>query len=118
MGGGSIRVKKSLFGNFIPIITMLVVVILGFGFCLKEVFIIGLVGIVPVSFFVEGVMCSRKKIGWIIPLITSLTAFFIVIIIFMNDSANVYLKYYAIAYILGYILEKMISILKNKINKM
>lgn len=106
--------KKSVFGNFIPIITMLVVVILGCVLGLKGVFIIGLVAIIPVSFFVEGVICSRKKIGWIIPLIISLTLFFIVIILFMNDSANVYLKYYAIAYILGYLLEKIISILKNK----
>ncbi|CEK37612.1 hypothetical protein [Paraclostridium sordellii] len=58
-------------------------------------------------------MCSRKKIGFIIPLITSLTAFFIVILIYMNDSANVYLKYCAVAYILGYLFEKMISILKR-----
>lgn len=58
-------------------------------------------------------MCSRKKIGWIIPLVTSLTAFFIIIILFMNDSANVYLKYYAIAYIVGYLIDKMIPILKK-----
>ncbi|CEO23081.1 hypothetical protein [Paraclostridium sordellii] len=105
--------KKNVFGNFIPIITMLVVIILGVGFNLKGVFIIGLVGIVPLSFLIEGVMCSRKKIGFIIPLITSLTAFFIVILIYMNDSANVYLKYCLIAYILGYLFEKMISTLKR-----
>ncbi|CEK37610.1 hypothetical protein [Paraclostridium sordellii] len=44
--------KKNVFGNFIPIITMLVVIILGVGFNLKGVFIIGLVGIVPLSFFI------------------------------------------------------------------
>ncbi|CEN89060.1 membrane protein [[Clostridium] sordellii] len=105
--------KKNVFGNFIPIITMLVVIILGVGFNLKGVFIIGLVGIVPLSFLIEGVMCSRKKMGFIITLITSLTAFFIVILIYMNDSANVYLKYCLVAYILGYLFEKMISILKR-----
>lgn len=105
--------EKSIFGNFIPIITMLLAVILGCVLGLKEVFIIGLTCIIPISFFVEGVMCSRKKIGWIIPLVTSLTAFFIIIILFMNDSANVYLKYYAIAYIVGYLIDKMIPILKK-----
>lgn len=107
--------KKNVFGNFIPMITMLVIVILGFVLGFKGLFIIGIVGIIPISFFIEGVMCSRKNIGWIIPLLVSLIAFFIVIIVFMNDSANVYLKYYAIAYILGYLLEKLISVLKNKI---
>ncbi|GAA0106541.1 hypothetical protein UT300013_31650 [Paraclostridium sordellii] len=109
--------KKNVFGNFIPIITMLVVIILGVGFNLKGVFIIGLVGIVPLSFFIEGVMCSRKKIGFIIPLITSLTAFFIVILIYMNDSANVYLKYCLVAYILGYLFEKMISNIVDFFNR-
>lgn len=107
--------KKNVFGNFIPMITILVIVILGFVLGFKGLFIVGIVGIIPISFFIEGVMCSRKNIGWIIPLIVSLIAFFIVIIVFMNDSANVYLKYYAIAYILGYVLEKLISVLKNKI---
>ncbi|MGX4600191.1 hypothetical protein [Faecalimicrobium sp. JNUCC 81] len=107
--------KKNVFGNFIPMITMLVIVILGFVLGFKGLFIVGIVGIIPISFFIEGVMCSRKNIGWIIPLLVSLIAFFIVIIVFMNDSANVYLKYYAIAYILGYVLEKLISVLKNKI---
>lgn len=107
--------KKNVFGNFIPMITILVIVILGYVFGFKGLFIIGIVGIIPISFFIEGVICSRKNIGWIIPLIVSLIAFFIVIIVFMNDSANVYLKYYAISYILGYVLEKLISVLKNKI---
>lgn len=64
-------------------------------------------------------MCSRKKVGWIIPLILSLTVFFIIdkIMLFMNDSLNVYLKYYLVAYILGYVLEKLISVLKNKIKQ-
>lgn len=107
--------KKNVFGNFIPTITMLVIVIISHVFRLKGLFIVGIVGIIPISFFIEGVMCSRKRIGWIIPLILSLTVFFIVIIVFMNDSANVYLKYYLVAYILGYVLEKLISALKNKI---
>ena len=107
--------KKNVFGNFIPMITMLVIVILGYVFGFKGLFIVGIVGIIPISFFIEGVMCSRKNIGWIIPLLISLITFFIVIIVFMNDSANVYLKYYLVAYILGYVLEKLISVLKNKI---
>lgn len=64
-------------------------------------------------------ICSIKRIVFIIPLILSLTIFLIMdkIIRFMNDSLNVYLIYYLGVYILGYILEKVILILKNKINK-
>ena len=109
--------KKNIFGNFIPTITMLVIAIISYFFRFKDLLIVGIVGIIPISFFIEGVMCSRKNIGWIIPLLISLITFFIVIIVFMNDSANVYLKYYLVVYILGYLLEKLISVLKNKIKQ-
>ena len=45
--------KKYKLGNFIPIITMFIVFILGSVFNLKGLFIIGLVVIVPLSFFIE-----------------------------------------------------------------
>ena len=111
--------KKNIFGNFIQTITMLVIAIISYFFRFKDLLIVGIVGIIPISFFIEGVMCSRKKIGWIIPLILSLTVFFIIdkIMLFMNDSLNVYLKYYLVVYILGYLLEKLISVLKNKIKQ-
>ena len=60
-----------------------------------------------------------KKKDRMDPLILSLTVFFIIdkIMLFMNDSLNVYLKYYLVVYILGYLLEKLISVLKNKIKQ-
>ena len=86
--------KKNIFGNFIPTITMLVIAIISYFFRFKDLLIVGIVGIIPISFFIEGVMCSRKKIGWIIPLILSLTVFFIIdkIMLFMNDSPPQWLK--------------------------
>ena len=86
--------KKNIFGNFIPTITMLVIAIISYFFRFKDLLIVGIVGIIPISFFIEGVMCSRKKIGWIIPLILSLTVFFIIdkIMLFMNDSPTQWLK--------------------------
>nr|WP_317333488.1 hypothetical protein [uncultured Romboutsia sp.] len=113
-------VKKSVFGNFIPTITMLVISIISYVFRFKDLIIVGIVGIIPISFFIEGVICCGKRIGWIIPLILSLTIFLIIdkIMLFMDDSLHIYLKYYAVAYILGYILEKIILILKSKIKKM
>lgn len=109
--------KKYKLGSFIPIITMFIVFILADIFNWKDLFIIGLLAIVPLSFFIEGMLCSIKNKGFIIPLVMSLSAFLVVILVMLNDSANIYLGYYAVAYILGYVLEKMISILKNKINK-
>ncbi len=106
--------KKYKLGNFIPIITMFVVFVLGDIFNWKGLFIIGLVGIVPLSFFIEGMLCSIKSKGFIMPLIISLSAFLVIILVMLNDSANVYLKYYAIAYILGYIMGMIILKFKNR----
>ena len=109
--------KKNLFRDFIPVITMLVIFILGMIFKLKGVFILGLVAGFPISLFMQGIVCSRKRMGWIIPLVTLLIIFFTILMWVMRDYASVYLylKIYAIAYILGYILEKLISVLKNKL---
>ena len=111
--------KKSVFGNFIPTITMLVIAIISYIYKFKDLLIVGIVGIIPISFFIEGIICSRKRIGVIIPLTLSLTVFLIIdkIMLFMNDSLYVYLIYYTVFYILGYVVDRMILILKNKINK-
>lgn len=108
------NMKKYKLGNFIPIITMFIVFILGDVFNWKYLFIIGLVGIVPLSFFIEGVLCYIKSKGFIMPLIISLSSFWVIILVMLNDSANIYLKYYAIAYILGYILGIIIMKFKNR----
>ena len=104
--------KKYKLGNFIPIITMFIVFILGSVFNLKGLFIIGLVGIVPLSFFIEG--CSIKSKNFIIPLVISLSVFLVVILVMLNDSANIYLIYYGVVYTLGYIFGVLISKFKNR----
>jgi len=102
--------KISIFGNFIPTITMLLTTIVSLLFNSKDLLIVGVVVIIPISFFIEGVVCARKRIGFIIPLILSLIEFFIIdkIVLFMHDSLYLYLMYYGVVYILGYVLEKLI----------
>ena len=106
--------KKYKFGNFIPTMTMFIVFTLGSVFDLKDLCIIGLVGIVPLSFFIEGMLCSIKYKGFIIPLVTSLSVFLVVILVMLNNSANIYLIYYTVAYTLGYILGMIILKFKNR----
>ena len=111
---GGYKMKKYKLGNFIPIITMFIVFILGSVFKLKGLFIIGLVGIVPLSFFIEGMLCSIKSKNFIIPLVISLSVFLVVILVMLNDSANIYLIYYGVVYTLGYIFGVLISKFKNR----
>lgn len=106
--------EKIKLGCLIPIITMFIVFVLGDIFNWKNLFVIGLVMIVPLSFFIEGILCSIKSKGFIIPLIISLSGFLVVIYVMLNDSAYIYLIYYGLAYILGYIFGMVISKFKNR----
>lgn len=47
--GWSIRVKKNIFGNFIPMITMFIITIISHFFKAKDLLIIGVIGIIPIS---------------------------------------------------------------------
>ena len=62
--------KKNIFGNFIPTITMLVIAIISYFFRFKDLLIVGIVGIIPISLFIEGVMCSRNRMDNSIDFIT------------------------------------------------
>lgn len=106
--------KKYKLGNFITTITMFIVFTLGSVLNLKELFIIGLVWIVPLSFFIEGMLCSIKYKGFIISLVISLSVFLVVILVMLNASANIYLIYYGLVYTLGYIFGVLISKFKNR----
>lgn len=106
--------KKIKLGSLIPIITMFIVFVLGGILNYKDLLIVGLVLIIPISFLVEGILCATKNKGFIIPLILSLSGFLIVIYTLLNNSANIYLIYYGVAYILGYIFGMIILKLKNK----
>lgn len=108
--------KKNRFRDYIPMIISLIIFILGGVFKFKGVFILGLVVFFPISLFIQGVLCSKKRMGFIIPLVILSMIFFIMLMWVMVDYESVflYLKCYVIAYILGYIIEKLISLLKSK----
>ncbi|WP_052356747.1 hypothetical protein [Faecalimicrobium dakarense] len=105
-------IKKNRFGTFIPLITFFIIFTISNIFNLKGLFIVGIVVLFPLSFMIEGIICARKNIGWIAPLALSLITFLVIIFVYLNDSANIYLIYYSIAYILGYIPTKLVLKLK------
>ncbi len=111
-------------GTLIPSSMMLLISMLSFtnpfdkvfGFTevdMKGLFILGLVLIFPILFAIEGIVSAIKNIVWIIPLSISLMVFFVIKLVALNDSANIYLMYYFIAYMLGYCISKLVLKLKN-----
>ena len=111
-------------GTLIPSSMMLLISMLSFtnpfdkvfGFTevdMKGLFILGLVLIFPILFAIEGIVSAIKNIVWLIPLSISLMVFFVIRLVALNDSANIYLMYYFIAYMLGYCISKLVLKLKN-----
>lgn len=88
--------KKNIFGNFIPTITMLVIAIISYFFRFKDLLIVGICRYYTNIFFHRGSNVFKKKDRMDNSIVLSLTVFFIIdkIMLFMNDSLNVYLKYY------------------------
>ncbi len=80
---------------------------------LKGLMIIGLVAIFPITILIDGIIVAIKNKNWILPLITSLTTFIIIMLIYLNSSASIYLIYYTTAYFLGFIPTKLILKLKK-----
>lgn len=80
---------------------------------LKGLIIIGLVAIFPIAILIDGIIVAIKNINWILPLITSLITFIIIMLIYLNSSATIYLTYYGFAYFLGFIPTKLILKLKK-----
>ncbi len=78
------------------------------GVDLKGLIIIGLVAIFPITILIDGIIVAIKNKNWIPPLIASLTTFIIIMLIYLNSSASIYLIYYTTAYFLGLIPTKLI----------
>ena len=80
--------RKNLFGSFIPTIAMIIIAVISYFFKFKDLLIIGVVLIIPLTFFTEGIICSKKRIGIILPVVLSLAIFLIIdkIMLFMGDD--------------------------------
>ncbi|KPI52777.1 membrane protein [Clostridioides difficile] len=106
--------KSSIFSIIFPTIIM-VLIFLTFATDIfnipdiqsKGIFVIGLVLIFPISFFIQGIVCALNKISWILSLIVSLSTYIVLMYIFLNDSAYIYVLLYAAFYMIGHITAKL-----------
>lgn len=73
----------------------------------KGIFVIGMVLIFPVAFLIQGIVCVLNKTNWILSLVVSLVTYIILMYIFLNDSAYVYVLLYAGFYMIGHITGKL-----------
>lgn len=72
----------------------------------KSIFVVGMVLIFPISFLIQGIICVLNKTSWILSLIVSLLTYIVLMYIFLNDSAYIYVLLYTAFYMIGYIAAK------------
>ncbi len=99
--------KQSIITTFFPSIAMILVAAIVFTdiFGAQEslgLFIISLLLIFPALFFAQGMACSYGKGNIIVALLASLATFSLIVVLFMNSSALIYVLIYFGAALLGY----------------
>ncbi|MCC0643533.1 hypothetical protein [Clostridioides sp. ZZV14-6150] len=78
----------------------------------KGIFVIGMVLIFPIAFLIQGIVCVLSKTNLILSLVVSLITYIILMYIFLNDSAYIYVLLYAAFYMIGYITTKICQKMK------
>ncbi|WP_078427937.1 hypothetical protein [Alkalihalobacterium alkalinitrilicum] len=81
---------------------------------LKGLFIISLLVIFPLLYFIQRIVCSVFKVNFLYSLFISTMAFLIVLLVFLNSSAIIYIFMYIVTGILGYGLVKLAQELRNE----
>lgn len=106
--------KKVNLISLISVITMFIILFLPDFFNLKSLSIIGIVVIVPISIFVQGIICSIRNKGLVVSLLISLLALLFLTYNLFKSDVYVYLIYYGAVYLIGYAVGILILKFKNK----
>lgn len=113
--------NKTILTILFPTLVMIVISTICFTDILKSIdtkaiFILSLFTIFPICFLVQGVLCKLNKVNILISLATSSLIFTIIIFMYMNSTALIYLMINLISGILGYCTTYLLNRIKS-INK-
>jgi hypothetical protein len=80
----------------------------------KGIFILSLILLFPLLFLIQGIICARYNINAFISLGASILGFIILMLVYLNDSAVIYIFTYLIFGIMGYLITKICRKLSKK----
>ena len=107
--------KSNIFSILFPSLIMVLISIISYTNILslsdmdgKGLLIISLVLLFPLLFLVQGVSCAITNTSIVASLLVSILTYLPLMFVFMNESAVVYILYYAISYFIGYFGFKLI----------
>ncbi|NRT36546.1 hypothetical protein BJV38_000866 [Clostridium beijerinckii] len=77
------------------------------GIEFKGIFILSLILLFPALFLIQGIICAKYNINVLLSLGVSILGFRILMIVYLNDSALIYLLGYVTFEVTGYLIAKI-----------
>lgn len=120
--GGVFIKKRNVLTIIFPSLFMTIITIISFSNMLnfnviefKGIFILSLILLFPLSFLLQGIISAVNNTNVLLALGISTLDFIILMMVYLNDSASIYILIYLVFGLIGYIITK--SIIKIKISK-
>lgn len=120
--GGVFIKNRNVVTIIFPSLFMTIITIISFSNMLnfnviefKGIFILSLILLFPLLFLLQGIISAVNNTNVLLGLCISTLDFIILIMVYLNDSAFIYILIYLVFGLVGYIITK--SIIKIKISK-
>jgi hypothetical protein len=112
--------KKNVVTVLFPLLFMTVITVISFsnmldfnGIDFKGIFILSLILLFPFLFLLQGIICAINNTNIFLSLGVSILNFIILLIIYLNDSAVIYIFIYLTFGAIGYLITKSIAKIKS-----
>ena len=105
--------RNNLITILFPSLIMILISTISSHMDLKGLFIISIVALFPLSILIQGIFVVLNKANIILALLTSILTFIGVMFILMKTFEIIYIEYYTISFIIGY-LGTLISLLTEQ----
>ena len=109
--------KNNLITILFPSLIMILISIISFmdisNMDLKGLFIISIVALFPLVLLIQGIFVALNKTNIILALLTSILTFIGVMFIVMKSFEIIYIEYYTISFVIGYLVSKILMKLNS-----
>jgi len=120
---GDLIKKKNIVTILFPALFMTIITIVSFsnmlnfnGIDFKGIFIVSLIILFPLLFLIQGIISAVNNTNVLLSLGTSMLNFIILMMVYLNESAFIYILIYLVFGIIGYIITDIIVKIKSSKN--
>jgi hypothetical protein len=115
--------KRSIVTILFPALFMTIITIVSFsnmlnfnGIDFKGIFIVSLIALFPLLFLIQGILSALNNINVLLSMGISVLSFILLMIVYLNESAFIYILTYLVFGVLGYMITYIIMKIKSAKN--